>query len=47
MSISKTNFSLLIYAAIQYFEMLIIWQIFLDFVKSNGDPVNLEIKLQQ
>jgi hypothetical protein len=47
MSIGETKFSLLVYAVIQYFETLIIWRTFLDFLKSNGDLVNLEIRLQQ
>jgi hypothetical protein len=44
MSIGETHFSMLVCVAIQYFERLVIWQTFLDFSKSNGDLVNLEIR---
>jgi hypothetical protein len=47
MLISETNFLVLICAMIQYFEKLVIWWTFLDFSKSNGDLINLEIRPQQ
>jgi len=47
MLISKINVSMLICVMIQYFKRLVTWQTFLDFSKSNGDLINLEIRPQQ